>query len=99
MGVMRATFVSANLTGADLSDVNLYKADFSYATLSGAKLVRADLRNADLVQTDFTRADLSGAKLAKADIAGADFTGATGVDRIVGLAEARNREKAIFDAH
>jgi uncharacterized protein YjbI with pentapeptide repeats len=98
MGVMRATFVGADLSGADLSDANLFKADLSHANLSNAKLARTNLMNADLIKTDFTRADLTGAKLAKANIAEADFTQAVGIDRIEGLNQTRNREKAIFDA-
>jgi uncharacterized protein YjbI with pentapeptide repeats len=98
MGVMRATFVGADLSGADLSDANLFKADLSHANLTNAKLVRVNLMNADLIQTDLTRADLTGAKLAKANIDEAVFTQAVGVDRIQGLDQARNRQKATFDA-
>jgi uncharacterized protein YjbI with pentapeptide repeats len=98
MGVMRATFVSADLSGADLSDANLYKADFSHAKLTNAKLAQANLMNADLVQTDLTRADLTGAKLAQANLDEANFTNAVGVSQIQGLDQARNRDKAIFDA-
>ncbi|MFL5515037.1 MAG: pentapeptide repeat-containing protein [Gemmatimonadales bacterium] len=98
MGVMRATFVGADLKGADLSGANLYKADFSHADLTGAKLQRVNLENADLLQTDFTGADLTGAKMAKADIDGAIFTSAVGVSQIQGLDQARNRDKATFDA-
>jgi uncharacterized protein YjbI with pentapeptide repeats len=56
------------------------------------------LSNADLIQTDFTQADLTGAKLDKANLDGADFTGAIGLDRAQGLSQARNRDKATFDA-
>ncbi|MFL5512453.1 MAG: pentapeptide repeat-containing protein [Gemmatimonadales bacterium] len=98
MGVMRATFVGADLSGADLSDANLFKADLSHANLTNAKLVRTNLMNADLIQADLTRSDLTGAKLAKANIDEADFSQAVGVDRIEGLDQARNREKAKFDA-
>jgi uncharacterized protein YjbI with pentapeptide repeats len=98
MGVMRATFVGADLSGADLSDANLFKADFSHANLTNTKLARANLMNADLIQTDLTRADLTGAKLAKANIDEAIFTQAVGVNRIIGLDETRNRDKAKFDA-
>ena len=98
MGVMRATFVGADLSGADLSDANLFKADLSHANLTNAKLVRTNLMNADLIQADLTRSDLTGAKLAKANLDEADFSQAVGVDRIVGLDQARNREKAKFDA-
>ena len=88
MGVMRATFVGADLSGADLS----------HANLTNAKLARTNLMNADLVQTDFTRADLTEAKLAKANVDEAIFIQAVGVSRIQGLDQARNREKAKFDA-
>jgi uncharacterized protein YjbI with pentapeptide repeats len=98
MGVMRATFVGADLSGADLSDANLFKADLSHANLTNAKLARTNLMNADLVQTDLTRADLTDAKLAKANVDEAIFTQAVGVSRIQGLDQARNREKAKFDA-
>jgi uncharacterized protein YjbI with pentapeptide repeats len=98
MGVMRATFVGADLSGADLSDANLFKADLSHANLTNAQLAHTNLMNADLIQTDLTRADLTGAKLAKANIDGAIFTQAVGVDRIQGLDQTRNRDKAIFDA-
>jgi uncharacterized protein YjbI with pentapeptide repeats len=98
MGVMRATFVGADLSGADLSDANLFKADLSHANLTNAKLVRTNLMNADLIQTDLTRADLTGAKLAKANVDEAIFTHAVGVGQIQGLDQARNREKATFDA-
>jgi len=50
------------------------------------------------VQTDLTRADLTGARLAKSNIEGANFRGATGISKIQGLDQARNRDKAIFDA-
>jgi uncharacterized protein YjbI with pentapeptide repeats len=98
MGVMRATFVGADLSGADLSDANLFKADFSHANLTNAKLARANLMNADLIQTDLTRADLTGAKLAKANLDGAIFAQAVGINRIEGLDQTRNRDKATFDA-
>jgi uncharacterized protein YjbI with pentapeptide repeats len=97
MGVMRATFVGADLSGADLSDANLFKADLSHANLTNAKLVRANLMNADLIQTDLTRADLTGAKLNKADVNEAVFRQAVGIERIEGLDQTRNREKAKFD--
>jgi uncharacterized protein YjbI with pentapeptide repeats len=97
MGVMRATFVGADLSGADLTDANLFKADLSHAKLVNAKLAGTNLMNADLIQADLSRADLTGAKLAKANIDEAIFTQAVGVNRIEGLDQARNREKAVFD--
>ncbi len=96
MGVMRAQFVGADLTGADLSGANLFKADFSYATLVRANLAGANLANAELVQTDLTEADVSEVDLTLADMNGAIFTRARGVSTLKGLAEARNRDKAVF---
>jgi uncharacterized protein YjbI with pentapeptide repeats len=97
MGVMRATFVGADLSGADLSDANLFKADLSHANLTNAKLVRANLMNADLIQTDLTRADLTGAKLAKANVDEANFAQVVGLERVEGMDQVRNRERAKFD--
>ena len=58
----------ANLSGADLRRVDLYKAD-----LSGAHLREANLRIADLSRTNFRGADLSGASLSGANLSGADL--------------------------
>jgi uncharacterized protein YjbI with pentapeptide repeats len=49
------------------------------------------------VQTDFSQADVTNLNLKFADVDGAIFTGAIGVASIRGLADARNRSKAIFD--
>jgi uncharacterized protein YjbI with pentapeptide repeats len=99
MGVMRATFVGADLTGADFSGANLYKADLSYASLRQANLAGANLANADLVSTDFTDATLTDATVSQADLAGAVFTGAKGIRSLKGLDEAKNRQGAQFDEH
>lgn len=99
MGVMRATFVGADLTGADFSGANLYKADLSYASLRQANLARANLANADLVNTDFTDATLTDAIISQADLAGAVFTGAKGIRSLKGLDQAKNRQGAQFDEH
>ena len=68
----------ANLSGADLSDADLRRADLSGADLSDADLRRADLRRAnlsgaDLSDADLRRADLSGADLSDADLRRADL--------------------------
>ena len=98
MGVMRAQFVSADLTGADFTGANLFKADFSFASLRKAKLVDANLQNADLAGTDFTGADVTGAQFNKANVDGAIFIGIVGRDQMKGLDEARNVDKATFSA-
>jgi hypothetical protein len=81
----------ANLTGADLSDAYLTRADLSGADLSGAYLsdaylTYADLSGANLTGADLSRAYLSGADLSdayltradltRADLSGADLSGA-----------------------
>ena len=99
MGVMRATFVGADLTGADLSGANLYKADFSHADLTAPSSPGPTSRMRDLVQTDLQagRRD-RGPSWPRPNIEGANFRGAIGRSRIQGLDQARNRDKAIFDA-
>ncbi|MEO8029414.1 MAG: pentapeptide repeat-containing protein [Gemmatimonadota bacterium] len=99
MGLMRATFTSADLTGADLTGANMYKVDLSYAILVKARLAHARLESAELVGADFTGADLTESQLGGADLAQAVFTGATGVRTIKGLDQTRNRDKAQFDEH
>ena len=59
-----------NLSGADLSKLNLTGANLRGADLSGAILSQANLTNAD-----FTGANLEGAVLNSANLAGASFTG------------------------
>jgi hypothetical protein len=56
--------IQPNLSGADL-----YEADLSRANLTGAKLIEADLRFAHLY-----KADLSGAKLIEAILSGANLS-------------------------
>ena len=64
--------MKADLSGANLSRADLYRADLFKADLSGANLSRADLYRADLL-----RADLSGANLFGADLSGADISEST----------------------
>jgi uncharacterized protein YjbI with pentapeptide repeats len=70
------------VTGGDLSTINLIGADLISANLSGANLSGAKLEFADLSDADLTGANLSGASLSYADLSDADLTGAnlTGAD-------------------
>lgn len=66
---------------ADLTGVNLYRADLrdaelSMAILCDANLNEADLRGADLSSADLVRASLIGADLSKADLCFATLDGA-----------------------
>jgi uncharacterized protein YjbI with pentapeptide repeats len=73
---LQATRNCANcdLSGADLSGIQLAKSDLSGADLSTAKLYKADLSGANLKYTIFVGADLSGANLTGAT--DANLTGA-----------------------
>lgn len=80
------TRVVPDLSGADLSDLNLAGADLARADLTGAKLggtnlsganlARAKLFRADLSQADLSRATLFKANLSQSDLAGANLNGA-----------------------
>ena len=72
----RLFFMSANtdLSGANLSGVNLNDADLSDAGLSNADLSDAGLSNADLSAANLHGADLSGANLYFADLDDADLS-------------------------
>jgi len=63
----------AYLHEADLSEANLHKTDLSEALLDGADLWKADLSGADLHGADLDRADLSEADLSNADLHGANL--------------------------
>jgi uncharacterized protein YjbI with pentapeptide repeats len=73
----------AELSGANLSNTNLFRANLSNtnlfrANLSIASLMGADLRGADLTGADLFFATLSDAKLSYADLRGANLKGAIG---------------------
>ena len=63
----------ADLSGANLSEANLFNADFTLANLSAANLSGADLSEADLTGADLHEANLSGACLIGADLRGANL--------------------------
>ena len=65
-----------SLSGADLSEATLYKANLRGADLSEATLYKANLRGADLRFSNLRRADLREANLYGADLREADLRGA-----------------------
>ncbi len=70
-----------DLSGADLSrinlnGVNLMQADLNSVKLNSAQLVEADLKGATLILTDLSGANLRGAELKGATLILADFSGA-----------------------
>src|SRR5271157_2378674 len=71
--------VEPDLSGANLRDAQLRKADLSRASLSGANLGKGDLREADL-----SVAHLDGADLSLSHLGGVDFSGASLMDANLG---------------
>lgn len=72
---------NANYSGADLSGVDLWRANVSGANFRGADLSGVDLWNADLRGANFSGADLSYAdlrltNLRNTNLSGANLTGA-----------------------
>ncbi len=63
----------ANLSGADLSESDLWRADLRRANLSGTDLWRANLSGANLSESYLSGADLSGANLRRANLSGANL--------------------------
>jgi len=65
-----------DLSGADLSDMQLNGIDLSRADLRGANLERTNLSRARLSEANLVRANLSGAILHDTNLSGADLGGA-----------------------
>jgi uncharacterized protein YjbI with pentapeptide repeats len=76
-----ATFQRSAMKGANLSQVDGYRAKFVSATMTGvrfdhARLIEADLTRADLTGASFVETDLRNAKLVNAILRDANLTGA-----------------------
>lgn len=72
---------NCNLSGADLSGLEIVNCDLSLSNLMGAKFVLSNVSgcnfaNSNLSQADFTQANMAGANLTQTDITGAIFAGA-----------------------
>ncbi len=72
-------FAGADLTGVDLTAVNLQGAELQKANLRGADLSMANLRNANLVEADLREANLLGTEFSGANLMGANLYGAQGL--------------------
>lgn len=68
------SFVKANLSGADMTACNFYKANFSGANLTGVKANCCNFGSADMSGTNLHSADLAGAKLEHANLCDATLT-------------------------
>lgn len=85
---------SCDFSGARLRDAKFNRAVLWFARFTGADLRGADFSEADLTNVDFSGADLRGARFTGADLDGATLSGAIGLDAVVGLATAKNIERA-----
>jgi uncharacterized protein YjbI with pentapeptide repeats len=94
MGLMRTVFRSANLDRADVSGTDLAWADMEFAKLRGSILVDVDFSMARLGGVDMTGADVTGMNVAGANLASAKLRELTGEDRIEGLDQAINLNRA-----
>ena len=97
MGLMRVVLRSAKLQGADLSFAQLSRADMEFA-----KLNEANLSNADLTRAKLGGANLTGAVVRNTVVSETDFDSSTlkelqGLDEMIGLATARNVNRAYKD--
>jgi uncharacterized protein YjbI with pentapeptide repeats len=95
MILFRTELSGSNLSGADLAGADLSGALLSFADLSGAALTGADLERADLSHANLTEADLTAAILSRADLDETILRNARGLDRSIGLAAARNRDRTV----
>ncbi|NAS30968.1 hypothetical protein GTQ40_08315 [Flavobacteriaceae bacterium R38] len=83
---------NANLSEADLWNINLqysdlrltnfWKADLTHAYLMNADLRKASLREARLINANFANSDLTGANLSDADLYQSDFTNVLSLDSV-----------------
>lgn len=73
---LQPQLVGSDLSGHDLSDLQLAKKNFSEADLRNADLHDANLSGATLQQANLAGADLSGANLEQADLTGARLSDA-----------------------
>jgi uncharacterized protein YjbI with pentapeptide repeats len=79
MGLIRADFSRANLTGANFEGAALAHVNFEFAKLQHTNFSGADLSDADFAGADLTNADLTGANIARVDFNSAVLTGAKGL--------------------
>jgi len=73
MGLMRASFRSADLEGADLESANLARADLQFAKFAGANFAHANLMGAEAGGADFRGAHFDHTALAGCDVTSAQI--------------------------
>ncbi|BCM85695.1 pentapeptide repeat-containing protein [Methylobacterium indicum] len=96
MGLMRAVFVSVNLSGANLTGADLGRARLDFANLAGADLTDVALTGADLSGADLTGATVAGADFRSVDVGGAKLVDLKGQDRARDWAQRVNADRAVL---
>lgn len=91
----RTAFRSCDFSGAKMVRANLSRILVHFSVLAGADLTEADLSDADFSKADLSGAVLTGANISGANFDGADLRGVRGLESAIGLAAARNLDKAI----
>ena len=74
---IRPSLIGADLRNMNLFRANLREANLALAQLGGANLAVANLSRADLTRADLSNTNLDGANLDEADLIGANLSGAT----------------------
>lgn len=95
MGLMRAVFVSVNLTGANLKGANLGRSRLEYADLTDADLTDVMLMGSDLSGANLTGATVTGADFRNVDVSGARLIGLKGQDGAKDWSARVNVDRAI----
>ena len=98
MGLMRAVFVSVNLSGANLKGANLGRSRLEYANLTDADLTDAVLMGSDLSGANLTGATVAGADFRNVDVSGARLVALKGQDSAKDWAARINVDRAITRA-
>ena len=95
MGLMRAVFVSVDLSGANLRGANLGRARLEFADLEDADLTNAVLMGSDLSGANLTGATVAGADFGNVEVTGARLIDLRGQDNAKGWATRVNADRAI----
>ena len=97
MGLMRAVFVSVNLSGANLKGADLGRSRLEYANLANADLTDVVLMGSDLSGANLTGATVTGADFKNVEVSGARLQSLKGQDSAKGWSALVNADRAITD--
>lgn len=95
MGLMRAVFVSVNLSGANLKGANLGRSRLEFANLTDADLTDVVLMGSDLSGANLTGATIAGTDFKNVDVTGARLVSLKGQDSAKDWSARVNADRAI----